>query len=330
MATRRPGVGTTISTARAEIAALQEQVARLAAVVQEQQQKAEQQQQMSQVQQAEIAELRAERDAARSQRTAGAAQHEHRIGALGRRTPGTLRGRASSRRALLKWGGAAAAAATVALVASEGQGVHAATDADGDPLLIGTANVGTSQTSLAITGSSSSSSFFQVDASASTNTTAVAIGGISNVSSGTGVQGSSAGSSGFGVQGVSFNGLGPTGTGVLGLSGYATAIPGSFGVHGAAGSGAGVVAETRDSYNGWPALHVQHNGFSTGLGTTRDGAHIFGAEGAYGLFARAGGYSSSGPSNVGVVGYSAAAYGVQAVSVTGVDLLVGGFVKQMG
>jgi hypothetical protein len=112
----------------------------------------------------------------------------------------------SSRRMLLKLGGAAAAsvAATAALVAGEGsQTAHAA---DGGSLLIGTANTGTSQTKLSVSGTSSDSPFFEVNASGSTNSSAVAIQGLSNVASGAGVYGFSSG--GTGVSGASTSGNG--------------------------------------------------------------------------------------------------------------------------
>jgi len=159
--------------------------------------------------------------------------------------------RSASRRALLQWSGAAAAAAAVTLVASE-QAAHAAPAtpaADGGNLLIGNANLGTSQTSLAITGLSSASPFFQVNASGSTNPSAKAIAGISNASNGYGVYGSSTGASGFGVYGIGASGVGVYGTSTnnFGLEGQSTNSFGVYGtstnadaIHGEATSGAGV------------------------------------------------------------------------------------------
>jgi hypothetical protein len=151
-----------------------------------------------------------------------------------------------SRRALLKLGGAAAAAgvaATAALVTSEGaQTAHAA---DGGSLLIGNANLGTSQTSLAITGSSSASPFFFVDASGSTNNDAVAIQGSSNVTFGIGVVGGANTANGAGVLGFSNGGTGvygnsdpSTGYGLFGNSNNGT------GVSGHSSSGTGVYAQS--------------------------------------------------------------------------------------
>jgi hypothetical protein len=206
----------------------------------EQQAKMERQQARLNEQQAEIADLRVSR---RGQQRSVSGTHRTR--------------RASNRRALLKWGGAAAAAAAVTLVASE-QSAHAASAADGGNLIIGQANAGTNQTSLAVTGTSTAGYFFQVDASLSTITSAVAITGISNVTTGTGVYGTSTGSSGTGVSGFSpsSNGIGMlgvnsnVGVGVGGLAGsngtgVAGDAPGSvgYGVWGESDSGYGVVGE---------------------------------------------------------------------------------------
>jgi hypothetical protein len=147
-----------------------------------------------------------------------------------RRRARVARGETSSRRALLKLGGAAAAAgvaATAALVASEGG--QTAQAGDNNNLVIGVANLGTAQTSLAITGSSSASPFFIVDASSSINTGAIAIQGSSTATNGIGVKGAS--NTGVGVFGVTNSGVGVNGssdTGV-GMSGLSTSsVGGSF------------------------------------------------------------------------------------------------------
>jgi hypothetical protein len=162
-----------------------------------------------------------------------------------------------SRRALLKLGGAAAAAgvaATAALMASEGgQTAHAA---DNGPLNIGQANLGTSQTSLAITGSSSATPFFAVNASGSTNGAAWAIKGISDVMDGIGVGGTSTGINGIGVYGSSNS---STANGMYGNSTSGTGVSGNSssgtGVSGASTNGFGV--------NGFSTNYVAVNGFSS-------------------------------------------------------------------
>jgi len=112
----------------------------------------------------------------------------------------------------------------------------------GDSLIIGQANLGTSQTSLAITGTSSANPLFQVDASLSTSATATAITGISNVGAGCGVAGGSSGSGGFGVFGRSTGTTG--GTGVKGVSLGTSGV----GVFGESGSGYGVYGHSSASY----------------------------------------------------------------------------------
>jgi hypothetical protein len=164
----------------------------------------------------------------------------------------------ASRRALLQLGGAAAAAgvaATAALVAGEGGKIaHAADDGS---LLIGNANLGTAQTSLAITGSSSADPFFLVDASSATVIGAAAIKGISNAVDGTGVSGSG------GITGVS--GISSNGTGVYGQGNMAPGVFGqsntAAGVYGSSSSGIGVL----------------------GLSDSGVGGHFYGARGALNL-----------------------------------------------
>jgi hypothetical protein len=136
-----------------------------------------------------------------------------------------------SRRALLKLGGAAAAAgvaATAALVAGEGgQTAHAA---DGDSLLIGSANLGTKTTRLAIAGSSFTSYCFFVDASGSSNPFVIAIEGYANVANGTGVSayGGGVGVSGGSTSGTGTYGASSTGTGVHGVGLDSTVGVGGF------------------------------------------------------------------------------------------------------
>jgi hypothetical protein len=135
----------------------------------------------------------------------------------------TGNGARASRRALLKLGGAAAAAgvaATAALVTSEGsQTAHAA---DHTALMIGEANTGTNTTSLAITGSSSANVLFSVDASNSNYVNVEAIAGYTNVAHGVGVAGASP--LGYGVyansaSGIALVAVNGTGTGVNAASG---------------------------------------------------------------------------------------------------------------
>jgi hypothetical protein len=163
----------------------------------------------------------------------------------------------ASRRALLKLGGAAAAAgvaATAALVTSEGgQTAHAT---DGLNLVIGQINTGTAQTSLAIAGSSSASPFFQVDATGSTNSGAIAIKGLSNASSGIGVYGTASGANGGGVVASAPTGYGVyagsnSGYGVFGISTSGVGVGGestsTSGVNGSSSTGAGVWGQSNSS-----------------------------------------------------------------------------------
>jgi len=175
---------------------LREQVARLAALVDQQRLELSAQREESWQLRAEIARLRARQ----SSRPRTGQQSEHARNGADER--------ASSRRALLKGAGVAAAAATVALVASEGQSGHAAPATDGGPSIL-----------------------FQVDASSSSNTSVVEIKGIAPSSSGTGtgVYGSGRG---YGVYGFSNETVGVYGTstfgnGVVGASSGDVAIIGS-------------------------------------------------------------------------------------------------------
>jgi hypothetical protein len=194
------------------------------------QQRAEQQ---AQQQQAEIAALRAR--LGETERVAdgedGVAGERTRTAAPARRERGRG-GRGTSRRALLKWGGATAAAATVALVASEGRAAQAdpaGRAADGGSLIIGQTNTAESQTALVTDGSLQT--LFQADASNSTYYNPVgfgpvAISALANISGANsqtafGVFAQSTG--GTGVSGLSTSGIGvvgesETGVGVQAIS----------------------------------------------------------------------------------------------------------------
>jgi hypothetical protein len=226
-------------------------------------------------QRAHIAQLEAERGSPAEQVVDGASimPTEEDSPAAGRHA-----GSKRSRRALLKLGGAAAAsvAATAALVASEGgQTAHAA---DNDPLTIGQANLGTSQTSLAITGTSSVSPFFVVDASASTHISPNAIRGIADVAMGTGVVGESNGASGAGVGGAA------NGAGGIGVGGTATGANG-IGVYATSTSGYGLTASSGfvDMYANGTGRLLQKPQSSTGApisGTYSTGEQIRDSAGA--------------------------------------------------
>ena len=142
------------------------------------------------------------------------------------------------------------------MVASEQQGAQAHGLIDGGNVVIGHANTGTGQTSLAITGTSAVSPFFQVDASASTFTSGgvgpVALAGIANVPgtntsnfSAAGLYGSS--SAGFGVYGISGSGPGVYGTSTddFGVEGQST---NSFGVYGTSSNADAVHGEASNGY----------------------------------------------------------------------------------
>ncbi|HEX6799119.1 MAG TPA: hypothetical protein VF116_15525, partial [Ktedonobacterales bacterium] len=142
-------------------------------------------------------------------------------------------GRPQSRRALLKWGGATAAAAGLSVMASEQHSVHAAPAADGDTLIIGQDNLGKSRTSLACAAGSSAPALLSVDASSSMNTAAQAISAVANVSSG------------IGVFANSNDGIGAFGGSTTGVGVYGKSFGNSTGVVGFSnGSGSGVVGQS--------------------------------------------------------------------------------------
>jgi hypothetical protein len=151
-----------------------------------------------------------------------------------------------SRRALLKLGGAAAAAgvaATAALVTSEGgQTAHAA---DGNNLVIGQFNYGSTETYLGVVGSPALATVFAADTSGSTYTSPTAVFGLAGTANGVGVYGY-ASTSATGVYGQS-----TSGTGVSGISTTGTAMRGSstsgYGVHATSNSAAGVYANSVNS-----------------------------------------------------------------------------------
>jgi len=164
--------------------ALEERLFELQGIIERQQQRVEEQHHQVERQNAEIAVLRARLDAA-GQVNEGAVEGPKRTAPPVRRKTALQ----TSRRRLLAGAGAAAAAASLAVVGSEQRALAAPAtpDNDGSSLIIGQANTGTAQTSLAITGSSLTSQFFLVDASGSFNAGVAAIQGV--VSAGVGVQG---------------------------------------------------------------------------------------------------------------------------------------------
>jgi hypothetical protein len=267
---------------------LEEQVARLCRVIERQQ--------------TELTELRGSR-ASREARVS----RSHRSG------------RASSRRALLKWGTAAAAAASLALVASE-QSAHAspaagtARMADGDAIKAGLITTATLPTDLKAVGGATPGYMLLVDASpASGDNDGVHVFASGN---GNGVYASS-------PAGTSVTGQSGTGTGVFGTSGG-----GGFGVHGDSSSNvgvygvsntsvgvwgesslqSGVLAFTHDLTNGYPAIQATNFGVGNGIDAT-------GADGALGAYGTAAGATAAG-----VSWYSDSGYGVVGASSTGIAL----------
>jgi hypothetical protein len=165
-------------------------------------------------------------------------------------------------------------AATAALVA--GEGGQTAQAADGTTLVIGVPNQGTSETFLGatVTPPSSASPLFAVDASISTNTSAIAIRGTSHVTNGTGVYGTS--NTGYGMYGYS-----NSGNAVFGFSSSGTAIWGASntnpGMYGQSGSGVGVRADSNSS-DGVSSTSNSGNGVYGQSGT---GIGVYGFSGTF-------------------------------------------------
>ncbi|HEX6818887.1 MAG TPA: hypothetical protein VF120_10965 [Ktedonobacterales bacterium] len=184
--------------------------------------------------------------------------------------------RASSRRALLKWGGATAAAATVALVASEGQRARAASANDGDAIIAGQGTTATSTTFLRNNDSTSPNPLLHLDntwpGGAGNAVQAYCVAGYTALyghafgngggvyglsdSGGIGVFGDSGGGGGTGVLGQSSDGYGVKGTstsgfGVWGSSSSASGVFGAsdsgYGVYGQSNSGIGVLGNSTSS-----------------------------------------------------------------------------------
>ncbi|HEX6819969.1 MAG TPA: hypothetical protein VF120_16455 [Ktedonobacterales bacterium] len=300
MASRRPTAGVE------DLRAVREQIAHLCSVIEQQQRRIEEQGQQAERHQVEIAALRSRIDmAGRAEDGAedGLENGEDRAQDVRRRTAPPARRKptaATSRRRLLASAGAAAAAATVALATSEQQIGHAAAADDGGSLLIGTANLGTAQTSLAITGTSTASPLFQVDASSSTNGNAIAIEGISAVSNGVGVAGiSNGGASSSIVKPRSGSGFGAT-----------------SGVYGACGSNGGIgVYGVDSSVSGYGVAGTSVGGYGV-LGNSNTGTGVFGSSntnsGVSGNSGSGYGVFGSSTGSVGVYAYSAAYLALEA------------------
>ncbi len=207
-------------------------------------------------QQAELVELRG-----RIATSYGAAKA--RAGASSQRS-GHASSRASSRRSLLKWGGATAAAAAVALAAGE-QVAHAQPRSDGSAISAGNVTTAEHATTLKFDGTSGNAKvlFLAHDTSfhASDAKYPAALGGwVDGATSGntTGVYGYSEASGGYGIVGVA------SGIGILGTSSedngvYAT----TTNTNGQAalsainnGSSVGVYAQSNDDTLGSPAIQV--------------------------------------------------------------------------
>ncbi|HEX6817255.1 MAG TPA: hypothetical protein VF120_02700 [Ktedonobacterales bacterium] len=226
--------------------------------------------------------------------------------------PARVQRRGTSRRRLLTGAGAAAAAATVALVVGEGQGAHAASASDGGSLTIGQANTGTSQTSLAVTGISTASPFFQVDASATHNLVGcIAIEGICNQTGGFGVHGHSSDTNGTGVYGTSH---GSSGVAVFGLADVSGGV-GVYGLNNSGGSGSGVHGV---STGGGSGVYGTNNAPSGGYGVYGESTNgaLSPGTGVYGTSAHGTGVSGTSTNGSGVAGTtsSASSYGVSGIN----------------
>ncbi|HEX6818892.1 MAG TPA: hypothetical protein VF120_10990 [Ktedonobacterales bacterium] len=194
------------------------QVTELRGLIEHLQEQRREDHQRAERQQAEISALRAELADVRA-RGVGASSVSAASAASARPQQ---RGRMTSRRELLTAAGATAAAATVALVASEGQATHAAPAVDGDAILAGQITTASSQTTLQPVSGSSPNYILVVNGGTGTGD----INGIGGYALGAGNGVYGAGSSGTGVLGAS----GANGIGVRGVSasGYAlTANSGS-------------------------------------------------------------------------------------------------------
>lgn len=134
--------------------------------------------------------------------------------------------RATSRRRLFGRGAGAIAAATVGGIAVSTR----ASAADGEPLVVGEGNTGTSTTSLA------GGSTIRVDDGISAGN--ASIFGVSNTDTRIGVRGDSSGVSGRGVSGLS------TGNGGAGVYGESNGAPAGTGVIGVSDSASGVVGRS--------------------------------------------------------------------------------------
>ncbi|HEX6818889.1 MAG TPA: hypothetical protein VF120_10975 [Ktedonobacterales bacterium] len=209
-----------------------EQVRELRQALARQEERMVAQQEIIRAQQAEIGTLRAQGKCFPASNDDEATRSN--AGAL---TTRLKRGTSSSRRALLKWGGAATAAATAALVIGEGRRVRAASANDGDAIIAGQGTTATSTTYLHNNVSTSPNPLLYLDntypSGAGNTVQAYCMAGF------TALYGRGFGNGG-GVHGLSDNGgigvfgeSGGIGTGVLGTS------TSGYGVYGQSG-GAGV------------------------------------------------------------------------------------------
>lgn len=353
MATRRLRSGAGGAGGRQQIIALQEQLARLATVVEDQRQQLG-------AQQAEIAALRSAQGTPATQRLTSKAQ---RTSATGRRTASAAAGRASSRRALLKWGGAAAAAATVAMVASEQHDARAASANDGSNLVLGSVNnYATSETDMWANSGSSANQLLRVDVSNSTFVPPAGSLGPSAIHGEASPSGTSA-STATGVAGTSTNGVGVYGLTTSGIGVYGDSASGVSIV--AAGMGriwqftqGSAGAPTSGSYNageqirdsvgnliicvasGSPGTWQQviaaggsarASGTTSLTGTSGNTLAVTGPDDVYGVHSTVGGSEgvgvggfAIGPGSIGVLGESDSGYGVVGAVNTGIALATGG------